>query len=741
MLGAPTGTARYRAMASALARDSVAGSVAAIVMVANIVSFAALMFPGALAGGAPTAVWAMLIGSGVSGLWIAWKTSLPPLSTGIDSAVGAVLVLLVAQAGMAVLAAGGTEAAATQASMLVLAAATAISGALLYALGLARWGRMLRFVPHFVVAGFLAATGWLLIAGGVSMSTGRSPAALWASISAAEALRLGCAVAVFALLFVLRRKVRSALALPLTLLAMIVLGSLLLHALGLGGRDQGWYLASPGAITAWLPLEAWRDSHWTGDDLLRLLPELLAASVVAVVSLVSKVSALEVAREQPADLDQELRAHGLSTLAVVPMGGLAAMLQLSTSRLLEAAGGATRFSGAACALWLLVIALTGFDLLAVVPLPVAAGLVFFLGWGFLVDALGKPLAQRDGLNLALAVAIGAACVVFGFLVGVLGGIVAACLLFAWSYARLGAVRQQLSRAQYAGHVSRPAEAARHLLEAGEQIQVHWLAGYLFFGSSEGVFERVRRDLEARPGVAGRYVILDFERVAGADASATVSLVKLRHLCRQHGVVLVFSSVAEDITAALRRDGLFRQTVDGQQQPLPFADVNAALAWCEDRVLTAAGLAPTDGDEAGFAEWLQRELGEGVPVGDFLLRLDRRQFDAATVLYRQGAPADEIDLVAAGRLAVDVVGADGRARRLRTLTTRTVVGEMGFISRAPRSATVVSDGPATVYTLSRASFERLRRECPAVAAAFDDFLLRTLVARLGMTERMMSALSG
>jgi SulP family sulfate permease len=640
-----------------------------------------------------------------------------------------------------VLAAGGTAAAATQASMLVLAAATAISGALLYALGLARWGRMLRFVPHFVVAGFLAATGWLLIAGGVIMSTGRSPAALWASIGAAEAMRLACAVAVFVLLFVLRRTVRSALALPLTLLAMIVLGSLLLHALGLDGRDQGWYLASPGAITAWLPWQAWRDSNWSGADLLRMLPELLAASVVAVVSLVSKVSALEVARERPADLDQELRAHGLGTLAVVPLGGVAAMLQLSTSRLLEAAGGATRFSGAACALWLLVIALTGFDLLAVVPLPVAAGLVFFLGWGFLVDALGKPLVQRDGLNLALAVAIGAACVVFGFLVGVLGGIVAACLLFALSYARLGAVRQQLSRAQYAGHVSRPAEAARHLLENGEQIQVHWLAGYLFFGSSEGVFERVRRDLEARPGLAVRHVILDFERVTGADASATVSLVKLRHLCRQHGVVLVFSSVAEDITAALRRDGLFRQTADGQQQPLPFADVNEALAWCEDRLLTAAGLMPADGDDAGFAEWLQRELGEGVPVGDFLRRLDRRQFDAATVLYRQGEPADEIDLVAAGRLAVDVVGADGRARRVRTLTTRTVVGEMGFISRAPRSATVVSDGPATVYTLSRDSFERLRRERPEVAAAFDDFLLRTLAARLGMTERMMSALSG
>jgi len=59
-----------------LLRDVLAGLVASIVLVANIVSFAALIFPGALAGGASTAIWAMLIGSGFSGLWIARRRAL-----------------------------------------------------------------------------------------------------------------------------------------------------------------------------------------------------------------------------------------------------------------------------------------------------------------------------------------------------------------------------------------------------------------------------------------------------------------------------------------------------------------------------------------------------------------------------------------------------------------------------------------------------------------------------------------
>jgi len=81
-----------RARASDFARDLIVGLVAAVLLIANIVSFGALMFPGDLADGVPVAVWAMLIGGCIGGLWIARVTSLPPLATGIDSPTGAVLV-------------------------------------------------------------------------------------------------------------------------------------------------------------------------------------------------------------------------------------------------------------------------------------------------------------------------------------------------------------------------------------------------------------------------------------------------------------------------------------------------------------------------------------------------------------------------------------------------------------------------------------------------------------------------
>ncbi|MGA9946772.1 MAG: SulP family inorganic anion transporter, partial [Xanthobacteraceae bacterium] len=165
---------RFGAFTRNAVSDVIAGVIASVVLIANIVSFGALMFPGELNAGIPVAIWAMLIGSCVGGIWIALATSLPPLSVGIDSPTGTVLILLSAMTGSRVIAAGGSPEAAVQAIMLVFVAATFACGGLLFILGFCRLGTYFRFVPSSVVGGFLAATGFFLLAGGIRMTTGRA---------------------------------------------------------------------------------------------------------------------------------------------------------------------------------------------------------------------------------------------------------------------------------------------------------------------------------------------------------------------------------------------------------------------------------------------------------------------------------------------------------------------------------------------------------------------------------------
>jgi sulfate permease, SulP family len=718
------------------ARECIAGFIGSIVLITDIVSFSGLMFPAALAAGASTAVWAMLIGNGIVGLWVSRKTTLPPLATGMDSPTAAMLVVIAATAGHTVLSSGGTPQQAIQAAMLLFTLASLLSGALLLCMGFARWGSYLRFVPFFVIAGFFAATGWLLIAGGIRMTTGTTPADLLSTGASSGVAKLSCAMVVCIVFVSVRRWARWPLAQPASLIAMTLLGTVALRALGLSDPAHGWYLPSLKTLTPWLPAHAAHAEPISLAAALRFVPELFAVAIVALLSLVTKTSSLELARKSSSDLDVELRAYGVGTLVAAPLGGVAGSMAMGTSRLLEQAGG-TRVAGVACALVLISVGLLNLDLLSLLPLPIAAGLLLQLGWGFLVEAFSKSLRQQDWLNLALAVVIAAACVRFGYIAGVIGGVVCACLMFAAGYARVGVVRQHLSRAQFAGNVSRSTEAAHHLSEAGEAIQIYWLSGYIFFGSSESVFERARRDVRSLPPGRVNHLILDLGLVSGLDASATISLAKLRNFCQQQGAKLIFSSMAPKLRGALERDGFFR---DNDAQPR-FPDVMAALAWCEDALLARSGL-PTLADDAGqdgMEVWLQRQLGTQAQVVDFMPYLERRSFGDGQVIYRQGEVSDAIDLVVSGRLGVDVSVGGTQVLRVRRITTQTVVGEMGFFGHAARSATITAEGPATVLTLTRASFERLRRERPDLASALYEFLLRTLSDRIRLTDKMVWAM--
>jgi SulP family sulfate permease len=70
---------------------------------------------------------------------------------------------------------------------------------------------------------------------------------------------------------------------------------------------------------------------------------------------------------------------------------------------------------------------------------------------------------------------------------------------------------------------------------------------------------------------------------------------------------------------------------------------------------------------------------------------------------------------------------------------TIVGEMGFYRKIPRSATVVAEEPSIVYRLTRESFDRMHAEDPAAAAVLQSLIIRLLSDRLEFANREVAAL--
>lgn len=721
-----------------LGTNALAGAVASLLTIAYCLSFSALLFQGELRDGLAAGLWSLLVGSAIAGIYISLTTTLPPVEAGPDNPAVAVLSVLAGTVSSQVFANGGSAALAIDHVLLSFSLATLVTGLVLYGLGVLKLGQIIRFVPYPVIGGFLAASGWFLLTGGIEVVTGHdfSPTDLPGSIPSAAMPQVLLGLAFAGGVYALKARTGSMYVLPLAFVAGSLLLGVILHVMRPGGNPADWYIMGTSHLEPWVPMRAAFASGIDWRVFLHAAAEIGAAAGVTVIALLLDVTGLEVARAKSADLDWEFRTNGAANILAAPFGGVMGNLSMNGSRLLDETGGLARMSGVFASLVVVLVVVTGLDLPGLVPKPILAGLLMYLGLVVLIEVLLRSPAHRAWTDFALALAIMGAIVMAGYLAGVVFGFVAACLMFAINYSRIAVIRRHLTRADYASNVDRAPEDARLLRESGHRVHVFWLSGFIFFGSSNRVFEGIRSAIEAEPDDRFSYAILDLQDVSGFDTSALLSLVKLRNYCEEHGVTLCFAGLSPGMRAAFEHAGLF----GAGRSHKNFATRSDALAWCEDEVLTS-GKSDTDAVvPEDFESWLAEELGSRDRARRMLPFFERRKLDKGRVLYRQGEPSDTIDFIVNGSVAVTVAGEPGPALLLRRMSKKTVVGEMGFFRSSARGASVTAEDGAEVYSLSRARYDSLLAEDPETGSAFLEFIVRTLADRLDFANQGIAALS-
>src|SRR5690606_19536746 len=117
--------------------------------------------------------------------------------------------------------------------------------------------------------------------------------------------------------------------------------------------------------------------------------------------------------------------------------------------------------------------------------------------------------------------------------------------------------------------------------------------------SNGLFEQVRRTLDARKDPRPPFLILDFSAVPGLDTSAVLSLVKLKNYCDEHRAVLVFSGLTEQMRKSFDKAGFFGD----HSRHRAFPGRNEALEWCENLLLR--DYEAEFGADDSFEEWLHK----------------------------------------------------------------------------------------------------------------------------------------
>jgi sulfate permease, SulP family len=723
--------------ASTLGRDALAGVISAIVNIAYCISFAALIFQGTIADGFSLGLAALIMGTAVTGFVVALTTSLVPADAGPDTPAVAVMSVLATTVAAGLAAKNASTDTMIINVLVAISVSTFLTGVLLFGLGAFRLGQWLRFVPYPVIGGFLAASGWLLMTGGLEVVTGTNltlaPASWQPLISAQYAPQIGIAVFFALSVLAFRRWVHSYLALPIAFIAFVVIMNFFLFGLVSGPERSPWFLESVGELKLWWPLAAMVEHDIDWAVMARSSAEIGAVCGVTAISMLLDVSSLEVARQKSADLDKEFRTNGLANILASIMGGVAGNLSLNNSILLKEAGAATRLSGVFVATGCTLVLLAGADMGSIVPKAILGGMLAYLGAMILAEALVRSPAQRSGTDLALAVAIMIVICYFGYLVGVVLGVIGACLLFALSYSRIGVIRRHLTRYEFASNVERSPEQARLLHQEGKRVHVFWLSGFIFFGSSNGLFERIKRVIDGQGETPVNYIVLDFGAVQGLDTSAVLSLVKLRNYCEEHGVTLAFCGLGEIMRASFERAGFF-----GSSRPHQvFGSRNEAIEWCEDMLLMHHEVGAASAHS--FETWLENEFGGKIDLSRLVSYMERRELSSGEFLFRQGEPSDSVVLQASGCVAITIQDEHGRPIRLRRMLGHTVVGEMGFYRHVPRTANVVAEAETVIYRLTRKAFDRMQAEDPTAAAALHKLIIRLLSDRLEFANREISAL--
>lgn len=713
--------------------DVFAGSICGILSVLFGVSYAALIFAGPLASGLSYGLAATFLTTSIAALVVALRSSLPFMIAGPDSSTSAVTAALSAALAQTMIASGsGADLIAP--ALMIIAMGSALSGLFLCFLGLARAGRAIRYIPYPVIGGFLGATGVLIVTGSVQVMTDHRFALdnIGDLTTTSSLAKMFAGVLIAAVLLYVRARYKSAFMLPAVLAGAVALFYIVLAAASVplaDAQQAGWTFArqSPVGLSMRWTIESLGRFPWAA--MPSLFGDLLAVMFVTTISALLNTAGIELATEREANLNRELNTLGAANLMAAAFGGYVSCMSLSRSTLAHAAGATGRLVGITVAVIAALMLVVDPAFLAFVPKSVLGGLLLYMGLDLLYRWLvlsARRLMLVDYLSLLAIVAI---IFIWGFVFGVIFGVVTGCATFALSASRVNAIKFSFDGTRYRSTLDRGGRDLTILNEHGRELQGMALQSYLFFGSANGLYQHIKGLIAANANC--RFLLFDFRLVTGIDSSATHSFNQIKSLATKNRISLVLVNMSSDVSHAFRIAGLIGDDV------ILGDDLDHALEHCEN-IIIQHYTAVVDERET-FIGWLAGALNDRGFAETLAAHCRRIEVPAGGLVAVQGAPSDSMHFILEGRIGVVVnVGAD-RQVRVRSLGEHTTIGEMGLLTKQPRSASVVAEANSVLYELSADSYARLMTDHPALTQALLTYVITVMGERLRYASQAIGIL--
>ena len=434
---------------------------------------------------------------------------------------------------------------------------TVIAGVILIALGLARMGALIKFIPYPVVTGFTAGIAVIIFSSQVKdflgLKMGAVPAEFmdkWLAYAHnLPTIDLTTTLIASGSLLILIIWPRISHVVPSPFVAMVAATAVVaffdLPVETIGSRF--------GAVPSSLPTPDWPDIPW--NRVREFIPPAVTVALLAAIeSLLSAVVADGMIGTRHKS-NMELIAQGIANIASPVFGGIPATGAIARTATNVKTGGRTPLAGIVHAITLLLILLLLGKWAVMVPLASLAAILVVVSyhmseWRSFAGLLRAPRSDLVVLLLTFALTI-----FVDLTVAVQVGIVAAALLFMRRMAEITSIEGVTTELRDVGEdpdeISQVRRRKRVLggREIPKGVEVYAVNGPFFFGVADKLRD-VLSEIETPP----KFFILRMRNVPAIDATGIHALEQLSKKCAHQGSRLILSEVRDQPRRAIQNSG-------------------------------------------------------------------------------------------------------------------------------------------------------------------------------------------
>ena len=614
-------------------------------------------------------------------------------------------------------------------------------------LGKAGGGKIIKYIPYPVVAGYLSGVGVLIILGQLPKALGLPKGLkLWDGLMKLETLKWEsiCIALVTIIVMVIAPKIIKAI--PAAIIALVAgilayFGIAFFHSNMLSLDGNSLVIGTINASTTDLANTV--TSRWTmatGLDSsaisILIVPILTLAALLSIDTLKTCVvlDALTYSRHNS---NKELVGQGFGNIASAMLCGIPGSGTMGATLVNLNSGGKSKMAGVIAGATALLVLLVLGKLVAWIPIAALAGILILVGFR-MVDKKSVNLLKHKSTFLdffvILAVVISALTMDLIAAAGV--GIGMAILLFLREQMRTSVIRRKVLGNQVFSKKHRLSSELAVLEEKGSHTVIIELQGQLFFGTTDQLFTQLEPYL-----AECRFALLDMRRVQSVDYTAVHMLEQiLARIKEKHGF-LIITSIPLSLPSGQNVKTYFEYLGLSESASLKFFDdLNSALEWVEDEILHEADMHLRDENKILNLEEIEMFTGfSPEAITTFLSCVETRSCKPNEFIFRKKDLSDEIYFIRKGTVNINLPLADGKVFHLLTVGKGGVLGDMAFIDQRKRSADAVAAIDSELFVLSRQKFNEVSKKHPEIAGIFFERLALLIANRLRQSDKELKAL--